>query len=231
MNGKKSEYVESKGMNSKDNGRKRSNVKHSRQRLIAKRGRIQARITRKHIHPSLSPRFPIASFPLCRALPFTSPPRKRVTCTQRAYHGQDDTTEVRRRLRLRYVCVYHRETGWSVRSWTMVHHRLGLVWYTRKASLCTAARPGKPPPRDRTAYNPSTLAPPLPFTPSPTASALSPSYPRRYASPLRLAHATDAFRDGGSRVQALLPANREGALGAKVLIDDIARKLGGTTPF
>lgn len=119
----------------------------------------------------------------------------------------------------------------SIRSWTMVHHRLGLVWYTRKASLCTAVRPGKPPPRDRTAYNPSTLAPPLPFTPSPTASALSPSYPRRYASPLRLAHATDAFRDGGSRVQALLPANREGALGAKVLIDDIARKLGGTTPF
>lgn len=159
MNGKKSEYVESKGMNSKDNGRKRSNVKHSRQRLIAKRGRIQARITRKHIHPSLSPRFPIASFPLCRALPFTSPPRKRVTCTQRAYHGQDDTTEVRRRLRLRYVCVYHRETGWDpsvAGPWSII----GSAWYGTRAKHPSAQR------RDQVNLHletaPHTIPPPSP---------------------------------------------------------------------
>lgn len=134
--------------------------------------------------------------------------------------------------------VYHRETIHGMvhgLCWTMVHHRLGLVWYTRKASLCTAARPGKPPPRDRIAYNPSSLAPPLPFTPSPTASAfflLSPSSSIRFSSSSASrppTHARRACIHGRWSRGAALPVNREGALGEKALIDDIARKLGGTT--
>lgn len=141
---------------------------------------------------------------------------------------------MRRRLQLCACTIEKRSMGWSMVCaglWSII----GSAWYGTRAKHPSAQRRDQVNLRLETASH--TIPPPLlhrSLSRRARPHPLSSSYPRphRYASPrpLRLAHprthAVDVFTDGGRVWQ---PVNREGALGEKALIDDIARKLGGTT--
>ena len=108
---------------------------------------------------------------------------------------------------------------------------IGWAWYGTRAKHPSAQRRDQVNLRLETASH--TIPPPLlhrSLSRRARPHPLSSSYPRphRYASPRPLRARRGCIHGRWSRVAAL-PVNREGALGEKALIDDIARKLGGTT--